>query len=161
MVETAGMKANDLRDQRDQLLDKLSGLAKVSYVESSEGSVSVYLGSRQLVDRDQVHQLQAVAPPGQRWVQVQWASDGASVSVTDGQLKGVLEGRDTIVQGKLDDLNTLANRVMSTVNSLHTSGVGLDGKSGVPFFDGTDAASISVDSALTGANGTDHAAGSR
>ena len=161
MVETAGMKANDLRDQRDQLLDKLSGLAKVTYVESSEGSVSVYLGSRQLVDRDTVHQLQAMAPSGQRWVQVQWASDGAAASIADGKLKGILESRDTIVQGRIDDLNTLANRVITSVNSLHTSGVGLDGNSGVAFFTGTDAATIALNTQLTGPNGTDHVAAGR
>jgi flagellar hook-associated protein 1 FlgK len=158
MVETAGMKANDLRDQRDQLLDKLSGLAKVSYVESSEGSVSVYLGSRQLVDRDTVHQLQAVAPPGQRWVQVQWASDGAAASIADGKLEGILESRDSIVQGRIDDLSTLASRVITSVNSLHTSGVGLDGNSGMTFFTGTDASTIALNTALTGTNGTDHVA---
>src|SRR5438270_269139 len=44
-VETGGLKANDLRDQRDLLLDKLSSLVKVTTVESSEGSVSVYIGN--------------------------------------------------------------------------------------------------------------------
>ena len=161
MVETAGMKANDLRDQRDQLLDKLSGLAKVTYVESGEGSVSVYLGSRQLVDRDRVNQLQAVAPPGQRWVQVQWASDGAAASLADGKLQGIVESRDTIVQARINDLNTLAKRVISSVNSLHASGVGLDGKSGVGFFTGTDAATIGLDAQLTGPNATDHVAAAR
>jgi flagellar hook-associated protein 1 FlgK len=157
-VETSGMKANDLRDQRDVLLDKLSTLAKVTYVESAEGSVNVFLGSRQLVDRNVSHQLQAVAPPGQTLKQVQWVSDGAVTSVTDGQLKGILDSRDIVVKGQTDTLNVLADRVITSVNSLHASGVGLDGKSGVPFFDGTDAASISVDAALTGAGGADHLA---
>ena len=161
MVETAGMKANDLRDQRDQLLDKLSGLARVTYVESGEGSVSVYLGSRQLVDRDRVNQLQAVAPPGQRWVQVQWASDGAAASLADGKLQGIVESRDTLVQARIDDLNTLAKRVIGSVNSLHASGVGLDGKTGVGFFTGADAATIGLDAQLTGPNGTDHVAAAR
>ena len=161
MVETAGMKANDLRDQRDQLLDKLSGLAKVTYVESGEGSVSVYLGSRQLVDRDKVNQLQAVAPPGQRWVQVRWASDGAAASLADGKLRGIVESRDTLVQARIEDLNTLARRVISSVNSLHASGVGLDGKSGAGFFAGSDAATIGLDAQLTGPNGTDHVAAAR
>src|SRR3989442_5585138 len=44
-VETGGMKANDLRDQRDLVLDKLSSLVKISTVESAEGSVNVYVGN--------------------------------------------------------------------------------------------------------------------
>jgi flagellar hook-associated protein 1 len=160
-VETAGMHANDLRDQRDQLLNKLSQLVKINYVESSEGSVSVYVGNRQLVDRNVAHQIDAVTPPGQKFAQVQWDSDGAPVTVLDGKLQGVLEARDQLVQNQLDQLNTLAARVIESVNSLHTSGVGLDGKSGVKFFDGTDAGSIAIDAALTGANGTDHVAAAR
>src|SRR4051812_34199653 len=54
-VETSGLKANDLRDQRDQILDQLSSLTKFTAVESAEGSVSVFIGNRRLVDRDQVN----------------------------------------------------------------------------------------------------------
>jgi flagellar hook-associated protein 1 FlgK len=157
-VETSGMHANDLRDQRDQLLNKLSSLVKINYTESSDGQVSVYVGNRQLVDRDVAHKMDAVTPPGQQFAVVQWDSDGAQVSLQDGKVQGILEARDQLVQGQLDQLNTLAGRVIDSVNSLHTAGVGLDGKSGVKFFNGTDAVSMSVDPLLTGANGTDHVA---
>jgi flagellar hook-associated protein 1 FlgK len=157
-VETAGMHANDLRDQRDQLLDKLSSLVKINYTESADGQVSVYVGNRQLVDRDVAHKMEAVTPPGQKYAQIEWASDGKPVTLQDGKLQGILEARDDLVQGQLDQLNALAARVIDSVNSLHTSGVGLDGKSGVKFFDGTDAGSISIDPALSGPNGTDHVA---
>jgi flagellar hook-associated protein 1 FlgK len=157
-VETAGMHANDLRDQRDQLLNKLSSLVKINYTESSEGSVSVYVGNRQLVDRDVAHTIDAYTPPGQRFAVVQWDSDGAAVTLQDGKVQGLVEARGQLVQGQLDQLNALAARVIESVNNLHVSGVGLDGKSGIKFFDGTDAGSMSVDAALTGANGTDHVA---
>jgi flagellar hook-associated protein 1 FlgK len=152
------MHANDLRDQRDQLLNKLSSLAKINYTESGDGQVSVYVGNRQLVDRDVAHQMQAVTPPGEKFALIQWASDSKPVGLQDGKLQGILEARDQLVQGQLDQLDTLAARVIDSVNSLHAAGVGLDGKSGVNFFNGTNAASMSVDAALTGANGTDHVA---
>ena len=157
-VETAGMHANDLRDQRDQLLNKLSNLVKINYTESGDGQVSVYVGNRQLVDRDVAHKMDAFTPPGQKFAVVQWDSDGVQVSLQDGKMQGILEARDELVQGQIDQLNALAARVIDSVNSLHTSGVGLDGKSGVRFFDGTDAGSMSVDAALTGADGTDRVA---
>jgi flagellar hook-associated protein 1 len=157
-VETAGMHANDLRDQRDQLLNKLSSLVKINYTESGDGQVSVYVGNRQLVDRDVAHTMDAFTPPGQNFAVIQWASDGAQVNLQDGKVQGILEARDQLVQGQLDQLNALAARVIDSVNGLHTSGVGLDGKSGVKFFDGTDASSIRVDTALSGPNGTDHVA---
>jgi flagellar hook-associated protein 1 FlgK len=94
-------------------------------------------------------------------VQVQWASDGAAASLADGKLQGIVESRDTLVQARIDDLNTLAKRVIGSVNSLHASGVGLDGKTGVGFFTGADAATIGLDAQLTGPNGTDHVAAAR
>jgi len=102
-VETAGMHANDLRDQRDLLLDKLSGLIKVTTVESSEGSVSVYVGGHQLVDRDQVHPL-ALDTTGQ-FAKVIWG-DGTNtkVQINDGKLAGLIEARDVIIADRIKNL---------------------------------------------------------
>jgi flagellar hook-associated protein 1 len=161
-VEAGGMHANDLRDQRDQLLDKLSKLVKVSWTESADGQVSIYLNSHQLVDRDRVHQLVANPSPGP-FTTVKWSDDNSTLNTTNvgGQLQGLTEARDTDVQGQLDQLNQLAVRVIQSVNNIHVSGVGLDGKGGQVFFDGTDAASMSVDPNLTGTNGTSHVAAAR
>lgn len=147
-VETGGMKANDLRDQRDLLVDKLSEIIKVSTVESSEGSVSVYIGGRQLVDRDRVNELDLDTTGA--FARVIWA-DGSttSVNITDGKMAGLIESRDTILQQRIDEVNGLARRLIESVNSVHTAGVGLDGVGGLNFFTGTDASTIAVDSTLT------------
>src|SRR5205814_4872268 len=42
MVENSGMKANDLRDQRDLLVDKLSKVMKVTTVEAPDGSRNIF-----------------------------------------------------------------------------------------------------------------------
>jgi flagellar hook-associated protein 1 len=147
-VETGGLRANDLRDQRDLLVDKLSQIVKVSVVESVEGSASIYLGGRQLVDRDRVNELDLdLSGP---FARVIWA-DGTSTSVTvnDGKLAGLIDSRDTIIQGRIDEVNNLAGRVIESVNSVHAAGVGLDGVGGLNFFSGTDATDFAVNSALT------------
>jgi len=159
-VVTAGMQPNDLKDQRDQLIDKLSSLIKVSTVQNADGEVSIYVNSRQLVDRNNAFQLSAVAPPGQKFVQAQW-SDGTQVNPGDGQLQGELDSRDQLLAGEIQSVNTLASRVITTVNAMHASGTDLNGKPGVPFFTGTDATDIAVNATLNGANGTDFVAASR
>jgi flagellar hook-associated protein 1 FlgK len=142
------MKANDLRDQRDLLVDKLSQVIKVSTVESSEGSVSVYIGGRQLVDRDRVNGLDLDTSGA--FARVIWG-DGSttSVNITDGKMAGLIESRDTILKGRIDEINALATRVIESVNSVHAAGVGLDGVGGLNFFSGTDATDIDVDPTLT------------
>jgi flagellar hook-associated protein 1 FlgK len=159
-VETTGMHANDLRDQRDQLVDKLSSLVKVTMVEASNGQVAVYVGNRALVDRERTNALQAQVPAGQAFNQVQWL-DGTPTQVIDGKLAGIVASRDTLVAQRISDLNTLAGRVIEQVNALHSTGVGLDGRSGRNFFAGTDAISIGVDPTLTASGGTSLVAAAR
>ena len=168
-VETTGMHANDLRDQRDQLMDSLSKLVKVTSVEASNGEISVYVGNRALVDRDKTNNLQAVVPSGQPFSQVQWL-DGSPTSFQDGKLAGIVNSRDQIVAQRISDLDTLAHRLVEAVNSVHASGVGTDGIGGRNFFSantngstqpGAWAGSITVDPALLGTNGTSAVAAAR
>jgi flagellar hook-associated protein 1 len=159
-VETAGMKANDLRDQRDQLVDKLSSLVKVTSVESSDGQVSIYLGGQQLVDRSNTNQLQAVAPTGSLFVQPQWAN-GQQLTPGDGQLQGQIESRDQLLAGEIQSVNDTASRIITSVNALHQSGVDLSGNPGIPFFTGKDATDMAVNAPLTGSGGTNYVAAAR
>jgi flagellar hook-associated protein 1 len=161
-AEAGGMHANDLRDQRDELLDQLSSLAKVTYTESADGQDTVYINGHQLVDRSQVHNLVTSPSPGP-FTTITWQDDGTTLNgaTAGGQLQGEVEARDVDVQGQITNLNQLATRVIQQVNSIHQSGVGLDGKGGQAFFDGTSALDITVDSVLTGPGGTDHVAAAR
>jgi flagellar hook-associated protein 1 len=160
-VETGGMKANDLRDQRDLLLDQLSSFVKITTVESSEGSVSVYIGSHQLVDRSQIHSIGVDSSSGKN--QPVWtdASPNLPMVASDGKLQGLIDARDNVVQSRIDGLNAMASRLIESVNSVHAAGVGLDGVSGRAFFSGTDASTIAVDSQLTAPGGASLVAAAR
>jgi flagellar hook-associated protein 1 len=160
-VETGGMKANDLRDQRDLVLDKLSSLVKFSAVESSEGSVNVYVGNHQLVDRDRVHTMGVDGSSGKNqpvWTDV---TPNTPATITDGKLQGLMYARDTVVQNRITGLNAMASRVIESVNSVHAAGVGLDGVSGRPFFTGTNAATMAVSAQITATGGTSVIAAAR
>lgn len=143
-VETAGLRANDLRDRRDLLLDRLSRLARVTTVESAEGATSVYLAGRQLVDRTTVHQLEATTALNESWSTVRWAGTSQPVALPDGSISGLLTVRDTELQQRFTELNAFAQRFVESVNAVHHSGVDLAGAAGGAFFTGTDAASIGV-----------------
>jgi flagellar hook-associated protein 1 FlgK len=170
MISMSGMQPNDLMDQRDQLIDKLSSMVNLSAVQNPDGETSIYVNGQQLVDRDRTTQMVVVTQQGDKYSSVAWAQPGLTsgqlvapgsvqlVNPTDGQLKGELDARDTVLQGQIDSVNALASRVINDVNTLHKSGTDLNGNQGGNFFDGTDAASMVVDSRLTGDNGTDYVA---
>jgi flagellar hook-associated protein 1 FlgK len=160
-VETGGMKANDLRDQRDQLMDGLSSLVKFNSVESDTGAVSIFIGNHALVDREQVHAMGIDATSGKSqpvWTDV---TPNPAVVASDGKLQGLLQVRDVTIQNRIDNVNTLAARVIESVNAVHQTGVGLDGVSGRAFFTGTDAATIAVNTALTNPGGLSLVAAAR
>ena len=150
-VELNGDMANDLRDRRDLLMDDLSKLGNISYAEDASGSQTVYLGTHELVvgtSARKINTIQDPANPGM--VKLQFAIDNDDVSVSSGQLKGVLDARDTALPDLIAKLNTFASGLINSVNSIHQAGYGLDNTTGLAFFTGTDASNIAVNSVLAG-----------
>lgn len=148
-VELNGDSANDLRDRRDLLLDELAELANISYAEQGDSTVVVYLGNHELVVGTEHRAVTPVADTGNPgMVKLVFAIDGEELAPTSGKLRGLLDARDvelTELQSKLD---SLAQALITEVNALHTAGFGLDGTTGEPFFTGSGAADIAVNSVL-------------
>lgn len=131
-----GVKPNDLLDERDLLLDQLSKMVDVSINELDTGVVVVTLNGTHLVSEYQVNKLTTV-PNGANngYYDVQWAVSGLNANIYGGELKGLMDARDTIVpvyQKRLDDL---AVATMTEVNARHLAGFDLSGNAGVEFFD--------------------------
>ena len=150
-VELNGDMANDLRDRRDVLLDGLSSLGNISYAEDESGSMSVYLGTHELVFGTSARTVNAVDDPSNPgMVTLQFAIDNDEVSVGSGQLRGVLDARDVALPDLIAKLNNFATGLMNSVNSVHQAGYGLDNATGLAFFTGTDASDIAVNAAISG-----------
>lgn len=149
MVEASGDKANDLRDQRDLLLDQLATLGQVSSSEEPNGSVDVYFGSHQLVFGTQSNQVQAVNDPANAGMQkLQFVGDGEDVTSNTGQLAGLLSVRDTAIPAVQKNLDGLAAGLINGVNALHVQGTDKNGNPGQPFFTGTSATNIAVNASI-------------
>jgi len=131
-LELTGNPANDLRDDRDVLLDELAGLANITFRERPNGVVDVLFGGEQLVTDDRVNLLEAAVNPAldpnrSDLVEVRYAASGDTVVVRDGELAGLLEMRDVELAGVEQRMDELANELISNMNSLHASGRGLSG----------------------------------
>ena len=57
-AESGGQPANDLRDQRDLLVDQMTKIVGGQVVEHPNGSIAIYTGGRMIVDDTTVKQLQ-------------------------------------------------------------------------------------------------------
>jgi flagellar hook-associated protein 1 len=147
LVESSGENANDYRDERDQVLKKLSGLIDFSFSDEDSGAITVKLGDgHDLVDSSGANSLVASGPNANGFHDIAWSSaPGVSINgdISSGNLRGWMDVRDTIIPDYMTSLNnivgddTTAGTLIYEVNSLHSSGVGLDNSTGNDFFSGS------------------------
>ena len=148
-VEVAGQSSNDYRDSRDLLLKELSSMIDINTFEKSDGSVTVAIkGGKPLVDGSYSWDL-STETNVQGFKDIVWVDDdGNTTNVTDdisgGKLRGWIEARDVSVPEYLRRLDNLAEKIISEVNALHSSGFGLDGSTGNDFFIGTSASDMDM-----------------
>lgn len=136
---------NDLRDQRDHLVDQLSGYFKVTVTESKDpnftdravNNYSVSIGTHILVNETVTNSIQApdftTSPPTLNW------NDGSPVQPgdgTNGNVGSVKSSFDMLsylstLKGKYDNL---AKGIADAVNSIHQQGYDLSGNPGLPYF---------------------------
>ncbi|OPY58795.1 MAG: Flagellar hook-associated protein 1 [Pelotomaculum sp. PtaU1.Bin035] len=119
-IKVAGDQPNDLLDKRDLLLDELAKLTNYSITDLGNGSISIDIGTVNLVDGITQAVTPLTTPPN-------WTD------VTDGALNGINQAL-TKLQSYEDDLNTLAANLIKMVNNAHTGGIDLNGNTGEIFF---------------------------
>ncbi|WP_026841154.1 flagellar hook-associated protein FlgK [Citrifermentans bremense] len=167
---SVGGNANELLDQRDLLLRKLSQQVAITSTINADGTASVTLaGGAQIVDSTRYATLytNATGVPAANDIMlsglgnpppanvpatdtlVATVGDGATVG---GKLGGTMQVRDGIVPGYLARLNEMADQLVTRVNALHSTGYALDGTTGNDFFAaaGLSAGTIALDAGLTG-----------
>lgn len=135
-----GSPPNDLLDQRDAVIEKLSSLVSVSVVAQDDGMANVFVGTGQSLVLGTQPATLVVAPmgedPGHLDVGVQ--TPGALVKVTGllsgGEIGGVLEFRDTVLDRSRNALGRIAIGLGRTFNAQHVQGIDLNGNPGQDFF---------------------------
>ncbi|MFN2372159.1 MAG: flagellar hook-associated protein FlgK [Candidatus Krumholzibacteriia bacterium] len=148
-AEVGGQPANDLRDQRDQLILGISEMAEVAVLEREDGSKDLIMSGRTIVSRGSVTELSTreVAEDGSSRVMVVTQDTLREVVLSTGRIEGLLTSRDVHVTQVRDLLDKVAGRLVAEVNALHTQGR-TPGSSGLAFFTGDSMHTIAVNTAL-------------
>ncbi len=143
-LESAGHPANDLRDERDSLVNLIAEFADVQTSENTDGSLTVYLNYKVIVDRITTIELTTKydARHGMKFKDIFYQNE--LLTPESGQIKGIFTIRDSEIPDYLHDLDSLAANIIKEINSLHRSGYSLDGSSYRDFFKGNSAGNISV-----------------
>ena len=127
----------DLLDMRDNAVERLNEIMKVTTFEDSNGAVTILLNGTPLVDSGRSCQM-SVSADADNYMRVYMEFLGENMditsAVTGGELKANLDLRDTKIPEIKNKLNEFAFYLSETVNYYHKQGYGLDGSTGNDFF---------------------------
>ncbi|WP_043930485.1 flagellar hook-associated protein FlgK [Bacillus sp. EB01] len=148
---------NDLYDQRDVLIDRLSKLVNVNVTPGANGMVNVSAGNGVLVSGHTPGKLTIGYDPATGLVDPDEIQiDDQKVSFASGELLGHMESyglkgseASSIIPGLKGKMDELAAAFTTQINSIHLNGYNLNNINGssqerVPFFTGSTAADIEV-----------------
>jgi flagellar hook-associated protein 1 FlgK len=130
-----GQNPGTFVDQRDQLINQLSGLIDVSEIPAGNGSLTLTTtGGSNLIVGNQNFQLTTQADPTTGFQQVLSQGSNITSSITGGSLGGAIQVRDTAIPSILSSLDSLASNLENSINSVNQAGTDLNGAAGGNFF---------------------------
>lgn len=142
-TESNGAVANDYRDRREGLIKQVASFMDIGYAEANNGEVSVYMKTgRPLVTGENNFTLSTRQNPSDPATSsVFWAdSAGNNVNITNdisaGQMGAWTTLRDQDLIKVQNQLDSLSASIVRDVNRIHAGSFGLDGSTGINFFNG-------------------------
>lgn len=130
-TEASGGTANDLRDQRDEIVDKLSEYMNLNIYEDDKGMYSVVSNGITLVNGNSHLTLEMSDPYANKTYgisdySVNIKESGVVFLPTNGSMKAQF---DTIAEDKgyIDKLANISATFLTTFNTMHQQGAGVDG----------------------------------
>lgn len=127
-VTGVGQEPNDLLDQREQLVDRLSRIVDLVTVDAPNGMIRVLVDGVALVDGVRANRLLVEPDPanGNMW-RLRWEGFSTTARVTAGELGAYFELRDETVPYYKGQLKDLIWAIATETNKLHRQGADLTG----------------------------------
>lgn len=131
-LEAAGLLKSDaggLRSERLSALNRLSEILPIQAVERENGMIDVYTDTNVLVQGHTTQHFESYVEEDQEVVinQIRIIESGLELTPADGEIRGIIEGRDRVLGGFVRDLDQFTSGLIHTLNLLHSQGEGLVG----------------------------------
>lgn len=134
-------ETSDLKDQRDLKISRLSELIDIRYFSRTDGDVVIFTTSgRTLVDTVPpavTHLSASAVTPTTTHAEGDFGgffigvstnpANDATEDIRDGQAKGLVDIRDSVLPNLQSQLDELASKLRDTVNQVHNRGVSFPG----------------------------------
>ena len=133
-VEAMKDNPNDLLDQRDVLIDRLSKIVDIQISREDKDELILYIGGKMLVQGQKYEQLDLVAQADNNgYFDVFW-KDGERLILRGGELAALFDLRDNDLYFEIKKIDSFAANVTDLVNELHRDGFGANGRTQMNFF---------------------------
>ena len=146
-AQNMGFTTNDLLDTRQDLMNSLSKLTNFQSTDMGNGYMKIEINGHTLVGQNYTVPLTTVNDPANNnAVMPVFSDDGSPLVTTGGEINGLMTLRDVNMTQYKGELDSIAQNLMTSVNSLQSSGYALNGAAptGINFFNGTDSTNITV-----------------
>lgn len=128
------MKANDYRDERNALLDKLSGILPISCYENNLGEAIVSLQGKDLVSGSNSNTI-SIENDEKGLANIYWKDSKEKIELNkSGELGGLIDVRDGSVKEYINRLDVLVKTIATEINNIHRTGLDLQGNTNIDFF---------------------------
>jgi len=134
-VEAMGDNPNDLYDQRDLLVEKLSSLVQIEVENRDPDEFQIHTGGYHLIQGRSISPL-ALEPDPQNegYHRVVRADNGEDAYLPGGKLGALVELRDVDVKEQIQNLDLMTVNFIDLVNEIHGEGYGMGGQTQNQFF---------------------------
>ena len=134
-IEAQGDNANDLKDRRDLLTDKLSALIDVTVDRRDPDEYMIHTAGMILVQGAHAREFTLRRNQGDEgYSRVYWQDTGQEIKFRNGSLAALFELRDVTIQNEINSLDNFTMNFMDLVNEIHKEGYGLNNATGNDFF---------------------------
>lgn len=136
-IEATGAHANDLRDQRDLIVDQLTAMTDITVYESANGMYTLVSNGTTLVNGITKVDLEMSAPKNNTTYSlsdydIMIKQTGTVYTPGSGELKAQFEAVAED-KGYIDQVANMAAFMFTTLNDQHRAGYGIDGSKAKPF----------------------------
>ena len=136
-IEATGAHANDLRDQRDLIVDQLTSMTDITVYESANGMYTLVSNGTTLVNGITKVDLEMSAPKNNTTYSlsdydIMIKQTGTVYTPGSGELKAQFEAVAED-KGYIDQVANMAAFMFTTMNDQHKAGYGIDGSKDKPF----------------------------
>lgn len=136
-IEATGAHANDLRDQRDLIVDQLTSMTDITVYESANGMYTLVSNGTTLVNGITKVDLEMSAPKNNTTYSlsdydIMIKQTGTVYTPGSGELKAQFEAVAED-KGYIDQVANMAAFMFTTLNDQHRAGYGIDGSKAKPF----------------------------